>query len=170
MVQPDTFLLQGSEEALDHPVVLRRGAGDELLSDRKTSPCSRASTASIARPWQATERPHIRGSPHRGQPRDWPSRPARARASSARWPRAGSAGPRSGTGRALLPSGAASPRETQRPTHPAERSALGLQPVDLFAHVGESGRRVSGPPCAPALAPGDPARVRPRPRRVLSAA
>ncbi len=35
MVQPDTFLLQGSEEALDHPVVLRRVAGDELLNDRE---------------------------------------------------------------------------------------------------------------------------------------
>lgn len=35
MMQPDTFLLQGQEELLDHPVVLRRGAGDELLGDRE---------------------------------------------------------------------------------------------------------------------------------------
>ena len=35
VMQPDTFLLQGSEEALDHPVVLRRVARDELLGDRE---------------------------------------------------------------------------------------------------------------------------------------
>jgi hypothetical protein len=39
--------------------------------------------------------------------------------------------PRSGAGPTLPPSVEASPRETQRPTHEAERSALGLQPVDL---------------------------------------
>ena len=33
MVQPDTLLLQDSEESLHHPVVLRRGAGNELLGD-----------------------------------------------------------------------------------------------------------------------------------------
>jgi hypothetical protein len=35
VMQPDTFLLQGPEASLDHPVVLRRGAGDELLGDRE---------------------------------------------------------------------------------------------------------------------------------------
>ena len=43
VMQPDTFLLQGPEESLDDPVVLWRGAGDELLGDRKLlsgTPCA----------------------------------------------------------------------------------------------------------------------------------
>ena len=35
MVQPDTVLLQGAEEAIEHPVVLRRVAGNELLGNRE---------------------------------------------------------------------------------------------------------------------------------------
>ena len=37
VMQPDIFLLQGSEESLDHPVVLRGIAGDELLGNGELS-------------------------------------------------------------------------------------------------------------------------------------